>query len=77
MPSRAQYEQLTLADAVRWLAELHFDTRTRHLSMDEYELLESRCRRHRGERPRSQGILVTLETRDDLARCTSGDVRAR
>jgi hypothetical protein len=39
MPSRVQYEQLSLAEAVRWLAELHFDARTRHLSSDEYELL--------------------------------------
>jgi hypothetical protein len=39
MPSRAQYETLTLAEAVRWLAELHYDARTRHLSTDEYELL--------------------------------------
>lgn len=39
MPTRAEYEELTLADAIRWLAELPFDTRTRHLSADEYEVL--------------------------------------
>lgn len=39
MPTRAEYESLTLAEALRWLAELHYDVRTRHLSSDEYELL--------------------------------------
>jgi hypothetical protein len=39
VPSRAQYESQTLSEAVRWLAELHYDARTRHLSSDEYELL--------------------------------------
>lgn len=39
MPSRAEYETLSLAEAVRRLAEGHYEPRTRHLSTDEYQLL--------------------------------------
>jgi hypothetical protein len=39
MPRRAEYEGLTLAEAVRKIAEHHFASRTRHLSQDEHELL--------------------------------------
>jgi hypothetical protein len=40
MPRRNEYEKLTLADAVRRLADNHYEDRTRHLSSDEYELLQ-------------------------------------
>lgn len=40
MPRRPDYEDLTLADAIRQLAEHHYEARTRHLSQDEYILLE-------------------------------------
>ena len=39
MPQRREYEGLTLADAVRRLAEHHGDPRTRHISEDEVALL--------------------------------------
>lgn len=39
MPRRAEYEGLTLAEAIRKVADHHFASRTRHLSQDEYELL--------------------------------------
>jgi hypothetical protein len=39
MPRRTEYEGLTLADAIRKIAEHHSAARTRHLSQDEYELL--------------------------------------
>jgi hypothetical protein len=39
MPQRAEYEHLTLAEAVRRLAELHSAGRTRHISQDEHDLL--------------------------------------
>jgi hypothetical protein len=39
MPSKNDYQDLTLAQAVRQLAEHHYDHRTRHLSSDEYQLL--------------------------------------
>ena len=40
MPTRSEYEHLTLGAAVRRLAEHHYAERTRHLSHDEYELLQ-------------------------------------
>lgn len=40
MPQRQDYQGLSLADAVRYLAEHHGEERTRHLSRDEYELLQ-------------------------------------
>lgn len=40
MPRRDDYQGLSLADAVRYLAEHHGEERTRHLSQDEYELLQ-------------------------------------
>jgi hypothetical protein len=40
MPRREEYEGLSLADAVRHLAERHFEKRTRHISKHEYELLQ-------------------------------------
>ena len=39
MPQRRGYEGLTLADAVRRLAEHHGEPRTRHISEDEIALL--------------------------------------
>jgi len=39
MPQRKDYEGLTLADAVRRLAEHHGEPRTRHISEDEIALL--------------------------------------
>jgi hypothetical protein len=39
VPSRVEYTTLSLSKAVRHLAELHYEARTRHLSHDEYELL--------------------------------------
>lgn len=39
MPSRASYADLTLAEAIRQLAERHHEQRTRHISADEYQLL--------------------------------------
>lgn len=40
MPQRDLYCNLSLADAIRYLAEHHGEERTRHLSQDEYELLQ-------------------------------------
>ncbi len=39
MPNRDAYVGLTLADAVRQVAERHHEPRTRHISADEYQLL--------------------------------------
>lgn len=39
MPNRVAYDGLTLADAVRELAERHYEQRTRHISADEHQLL--------------------------------------
>lgn len=39
MPNRAIYADLSLAEAIRQLAERHHEPRTRHLSVDEYQLL--------------------------------------
>ncbi|MGH8543858.1 MAG: hypothetical protein ACREX3_09570 [Gammaproteobacteria bacterium] len=39
MPNRAVYADLTLAEALRQLAERHHEQRTRHISSDEYQLL--------------------------------------
>lgn len=40
MPLRQQYAGLTMAEAIRQLAEHHGEERTRHLSQDEYDLLQ-------------------------------------
>ena len=34
------YEELSLADALRALADHHYNPRTRHISRDEYDLLQ-------------------------------------
>ena len=39
MPDRKTYAGLSLADALRYVAEHHHDQRTRHITEDEYELL--------------------------------------
>lgn len=39
MPSRFSYEKMSLADALRAIALHHSDPRTRHISMDEREVL--------------------------------------
>lgn len=39
MPNRAIYADLTLAEAIRQLAERHHEHRTRHISVDEYQRL--------------------------------------
>lgn len=39
MPNRAIYANLTLAEAIRELADRHHEPRTRHISADEYQLL--------------------------------------
>lgn len=39
MPNRQYYAELSLAEAVRAMAEHHYNPRTRHISRDEYELL--------------------------------------
>lgn len=39
VPNRASYVDLTLAEAVRQLAERHYEQRTRHISADEYQML--------------------------------------
>jgi hypothetical protein len=40
MPTRSEYAALTLSDALRHLADHHYEERTRHLSHDEYQLLQ-------------------------------------
>jgi NAD-dependent DNA ligase len=39
MPQRADYENRTLAEAIRQLAEHHHTKQNRHISRDEYDLL--------------------------------------
>lgn len=39
MPDRTKYEDLSLGQALRELAELHYQARTRHISADEREML--------------------------------------
>ncbi len=39
MPGELEYRGMSLAQALRHFAELHFDPRTRHISQAEYELL--------------------------------------
>ena len=39
MPNRTTYQGLSLAEALRQLAELHHQPRTRHISVDEKDLL--------------------------------------
>ena len=39
MPSRDHYRGMSVADALRALAEFHGDPRSRHLARDEIELL--------------------------------------
>lgn len=39
MPRRQDYQCLSLADAVRHMAEHHAAMKNRHISRDEYELL--------------------------------------
>lgn len=39
MPTRRDYEGLTLPDALERFAEHHYEGRTRHISGDEYDLL--------------------------------------
>ncbi len=39
MPGKDFYAELTLADAVRKLAEHHYEYENRHISRDEYDLL--------------------------------------
>ena len=40
MPRREEYEGLSLADALRHLADRHSENRTRHISRHEYKLLQ-------------------------------------
>ena len=40
MPRPEEYEGLSLADALRHLADRHSEKRTRHISRHEYELLQ-------------------------------------
>ena len=40
MPNRTEYVEMSLVEAVRHLAEIHYAVRTRHLSHDEYLLLQ-------------------------------------
>jgi hypothetical protein len=40
MPNRTEYMHLPLEEAIRHLADLHYAERTRHLSNDEYRLLQ-------------------------------------
>lgn len=40
MANKSEYQTLSLVDALRWLAEIHYDPKTRHLSRDEYQLLQ-------------------------------------
>lgn len=39
MPGREYYQGLSLADKLRRCAEHHYEARTRHLALFEYELL--------------------------------------
>ncbi len=39
MPGTDHYASLTLAEAVKELADVHFDPRTRHISQAEHEIL--------------------------------------
>ncbi|MGI8758396.1 MAG: hypothetical protein ACR2K0_03735 [Acidimicrobiales bacterium] len=39
MARRQTYEGLSLAEAVRVLADGHYEARTRHISADEHQLL--------------------------------------
>jgi|GEM_PF-2751348 len=39
MPNRAFYDGLSLAGAIRRLADHHYEPDNRHISRDEYELL--------------------------------------
>ena len=39
MPSRDHYRDMSVAEALRALAEFHGDPRSRHLARDEIELL--------------------------------------
>lgn len=39
MPNRDAYAGLTLADAIRLMAERHHEQHTRHISTDEFQLL--------------------------------------
>jgi len=40
MPKSSYYAGLPLADAIERLAEHHYETDTRHISKDEYDLLQ-------------------------------------